>query len=869
MTSAELRRLYLDYFRREGHQVLPSASLVPDDPTLLFTSAGMVQFKDILWGRVAPVHPCVTTCQKCFRTTDIERVGATAHHHTFFEMLGNFSFGDYFKEGAIELAWKFLARELSLPKERLWVSVYEEDEEAYVIWRDSIGIPVERIVRLGREHNWWGPVGDRGPCGPDSEIFWDWGEEHTCGPDCKELACDCERFSEIWNLVFMQYDAQPDGKLTELSRKNIDTGMGLERMSAVLQGVHSNFDTDLFRPIAEEIGALSPAKMPPDALPIQRSVVADHIRATVFLIADGVLPDSKESRGSVLRKVFIRMFTMADFLGIPHGKLPKLVEPVIATLRDVYPEIVDRRGLIERAILAEEETYRRRLETLRRRGEELPEELVVIPGELAFRWYDTDGIPRELITVYAGEKGLLVDWEGFEREMERQRARSRKVTAYDERTAPEEAAVVRKTDFVGHEHIETEDHLALILDESDKPEGEATPGEWRFVFSAKTPFYAEAGGQIADTGWIENLSQPGRAEVMDVQKATQGTVHAVRVIEGGFHQGDRCHLLVDEARRRAIARAHTATHLLHAALRRVLGEHVIQAGSSVGPEELRFDFTHFAALTPAELARVEELAFAPVLQDLPVQVEEVPLAAAKARGAIAHFAEEYRGKDRVRVVAVPGTSAELCGGTHVRRTGEIGLIVVLAEEAVAAGTRRLRAVVGETARRYLTTLREERRQLSTLAGVPEAEIVAGLGKTLDEAQALRRRVAAIEAELAVVRSQDLLARARDVSGTKLLSTILDGGAEEAKRLADALAARLGRCVLVVGVRHEGRGLIVAKVVDEPRVEAGDLVRVAAEALGGKGGGRSTFAQGGGPNVQALPQAIERALGLAEDKLRGA
>ncbi|MFH1609777.1 MAG: DHHA1 domain-containing protein, partial [Candidatus Bipolaricaulota bacterium] len=393
-------------------------------------------------------------------------------------------------------------------------------------------------------------------------------------------------------------------------------------------------------------------------------------------------------------------------------------------------------------------------------------------------------------------------------------------------------------------------------------------GHGRCAFEG-TPFYAEAGGQIADTGWIENLTRQGKADVHDVKRTPQGTLHLVAVTEGEFHVGDRCRLRVNEARRRAIARAHTATHLLHAALRHVLGEHVIQAGSSVGPEELRFDFTHFAALSAAELARVEELAFAPVLQDLPVQVEEIPLAEAKARGAIAHFEEEYSGKDRVRVVAVPGTSAELCGGTHVRRTGEIGLIVILAEEAVAAGTRRVRAVVGDTARRYLVSLREERHQLSALTGVPETEIVAGMQRSLDEAQALRRRVAALEAELATVRSQDLLARARDVDGTKLLCTMLDGGAEEAKRLADALAARLGRCVVVVGVRHEGRGLIVAKVVDEPRVGAGDLVRVAAEALGGKGGGRSTFAQGGGPDVQALPQAIERALALAEDKLRGA
>jgi len=865
MTGHELRRLYLDYFRREGHQVLPSASLVPGDPTLLFTSAGMVQFKDIFWGKLAPAHPKVATCQKCFRTTDIERVGTTAYHHTFFEMLGNFSFGAYFKEGAIELAWRFLTRELSLPGEKLWVSVYEEDDEAHAIWRDTIGIPPERIVRLGKEHNWWGPVGDRGPCGPDSEIFWDWGLPH-CGPGCNP-SCDCGKFSEIWNLVFMQYDAQPDGTLRQLAKKNIDTGMGLERMTAVLQGVQSNFDTDLFRPIIEAI-TVSARSRTTDRR--SQNLIADHIRAVVFLVADGVRPGS-EAREYVLRRILRRMVRAADKLGLPEGRLRSLVEPVVSSFA-VYPEIQERRSLVEQVIAHEEKTFRR---TLRAGESRLREALAglstgeMLPGRVAFELYDTYGFPLELTAEIAHEEGFAVDREGYNREMEAQRARSRQLTSHDAGTAREEAFVLRDTEFVGYDTLEVEDGLALVLDREGTAQDRAGVGEWRFVFSARTPFYAEAGGQTTDTGRIENLSRSGRAEVRDVQKSPGGTVHAVVVTAGEFRSGDRCRLRVDEARRGAIARAHTATHLLHAALRRVLGEHVVQAGSSVGPEELRFDFTHFAALSPVELSQVEEFAFAPVLQDLAVLVEELTLDEAKQKGAIAHFEEEYRGKERVRVVQVPGVSSELCGGTHVRRTGEIGLIVILAEEAVAAGTRRLRAVVGDTARRYLVGLREERRQLSALAGVPEAEVMAGLAKSLDEAHALRRRVAALEAELAAVRSQDLLARARDVNGTKLLSAMLDGGAEEAKRLADALAARLGRCVIVVGVRHEGRGLVVAKVVDEPRVGAGDLVRVAAEALGGKGGGRSTFAQGGGPNVQALPQAIERALELAEDKLRGA
>ncbi|MBC7220781.1 alanine--tRNA ligase [Candidatus Bipolaricaulota bacterium] len=872
MTSAELRRLYLDYFRKEGHTVLPSSSLVPDDPTLLFTSAGMVQFKDIFWGRVAPAHPRVTTCQKCFRTTDIERVGTTAYHHTFFEMLGNFSFGDYFKEGAIALAWRFLTGELGLPPERLWVSVYEEDNEAYAIWRDEIGIPAERIVRLGKDHNWWGPVGDRGPCGPDTEIFWDWGPEYGCGPDCPGPACDCDRFSEIWNLVFIQHDAQPDGTLRELGKKNIDTGLGLERMTAVLEGVHSNFDTDLFAPIVEAIAASARF---PLADHQSRNLIADHIRAVVFLVADGVRPGS-EAQGYVLRRILRRMVRAADALGMREGRLRLLVEPVVRSLGAVYPEIEERRSLAEQVITHEERTFRRTLRAGEARLREALARLSAggrVPGRVVFELYDTYGFPPELTEEIAREQGFSVDHAGYDREMEAQRARSRRVIdveAHLTATASleAEAEVLRRTEFVGYGSLEVESDLTEI---SEPAGGEVAPvstGEWRFIFR-RTPFYAEAGGQVADTGWIENLSRPGRAEVVDVQKSPHGTLHTVRVTEGEFRERDRCRLVVDEARRRKIERAHTATHLLHAALRRVLGEHVIQAGSAVGPEEFRFDFTHFAALTPAELAQVEELAFAPVLHDLAVEVEELPLDEAKKRGAIAHFEEEYRGKDRVRVVEVPGVSMELCGGTHVRRTGEIGSIVILSEEAVGAGTRRLRVLVGEAARRHLFSLREERKQLAALLDVPEGEVLSGATKLLEEEKAIRRRVESLEGELATFRSRDAAAGAREVDGTKLASAVVEGGVEEAKRLADALAAQLGRSVVVIGARAEGKGIVVAKVVDEPRVSAGDLVRIACQGLGGKGGGRATFAQGGGPHGEALPQAVEKAIAHAEVRLKGA
>ncbi|MCD6128624.1 alanine--tRNA ligase [Candidatus Bipolaricaulota bacterium] len=865
MNSRELREIYLSYFEQHGHRRLPSASLIPDDPTLLFTSAGMVQFKDIFWGKAEPRWRRVTTCQKCFRTTDIERVGTTAYHHTFFEMLGNFSFGDYFKEGAIKLAWRFLTQELSLPKERLWVSVYEEDEEAYAIWRDVIGIPEERIVRLGKEHNWWGPVGGQGPCGPDTEIFWDWGEEHACGPDCKGLACDCDRFSEIWNLVFMQYDAGSDGTLRELSRKNIDTGMGLERTTAVLEGVMSDFDTDLFRPICEEIEALAPSRITDHG---SRNLIADHVRALVFLIADGVLPGN-EKQGYVLRRVLRRAVRAADRLELPPGILTRLVDPVVATLGDVYPEIVERRKLVEQVLTQEERAFRRTLKAGERRLLELLSGLSpgeVLPGEAAFELYDTYGFPLELTQEIAGEQGIHVDREGFEQAMARQRARSRKVTTYEGGATSEEAVAAQATTFLGYETLEAESELLAILNEEGGELAAAGPGEARFVFSA-TPFYAEAGGQIADTGRIENLSRSGRAEVTDVQKSPQGTLHFVRVIEGEFRPGDRCRLRVDEERRRAIERAHTATHLLHAALRKTLGEHVIQAGSWVGPEELRFDFTHFSALSEEELTEVEQEAFSPVLADIPLVIREMPLEEAKAYGAIAHFEEEYRGKEKVRVVEVPGVSKELCGGTHVRRTGEIGPIVILSEEAVAAGTRRIRALVGGKARGYLASLRDERKALARLLKVPEEEVSQGVARLLAEVAELRKRLEAMEERLAGLQAQELAAGAEEVEGVKLLGAVVEGGPDHAKRLVDLLADRLGRGAVILGTRAGDRAVVVAKVAEEPRLSAGELVRAAAARLGGKGGGRPTFAQGGGPNAAALPQAIQAALKLAREKLK--
>jgi len=872
MDGHTLRRTYLEYFRREGHEVLSSSGLVPDDPTLLFTSAGMVQFKDIFWGRAAPRHPRATTCQKCMRTTDIERVGTTAYHHTFFEMLGNFSFGDYFKQGAIELAWKFLVDELGLDPQRLWVSVYEQDEEARAIWVDQIGVPAARVVRLGKEENWWGPVGDTGPCGPDSEIFWDWGEELACGTQCAGPACDCARFSEMWNLVFMQFAAQPDGTFAELDRKGVDTGMGLERTAAVLQGVMSDFDTDLFAPVVQEVEALAGNASRMEGQKLRtRNIIADHIRALVFLVADGVLP-SNEAQGYVLRRVLRRTVRAADRLALPEGALARLVPAVVETLGEVYPEIAERRALAEQVIAREEQSFRR---TLRSGESQLRSELAKLganaqlPGGVLFELYDTYGFPLELTEEIAAETGVKVDRTGFEREMERQRARSRKaVQAEDGISIEESAQVVVETEFVGYDRLTCESQLARIIDPQGAESGSAVEGEWRLFFPV-TPFYAEGGGQVADTGWVENLSRTGRAQITDVQHTPQGIVHKTRVLQGEFSSGDCCRLQVDEERRRAVERAHTATHLLHAALREAVGEHAIQAGSWVGPEEVRFDYTHFAALSDEQRALVEKRAFASVLTDVDVSVRWMSLDDALAVGAMAHFEEEYRGKQEVRVIEVPGISCELCGGTHVRRTGEIGPLAILAEEAVGSGSRRIRALVGEKARAYFASLREERARVAELLGVPEGEVEAGVQRSVEDLKAAQRQVSSLEEKLTALEAERMSQRVEEVDGVKIVGAVVEGGAERAKHLADALASRLGRSAVLLGTKAGDRAVLVAKVSDIPQVSAGDMVRVAAQRVGGKGGGRPTFAQGGGPQAASLPEAVRDGLEHVRAALKSA
>ncbi len=852
MQAHELRKRYIEYFIEHNHHHLPSATLVPNDPTLLFTAAGMVQFKDIFWGHVAPTFPRVITCQKCFRTTDIENVGKTAYHHTFFEMLGNFSFGDYFKAQAIKFAWEFLTSELSIPVERLWVSVYEEDDEAFTIWKDEIGIPQERIVKLGKEHNWWGPVGNSGPCGPDTEIFFDAGEERACGPDCRGVACDCDRFSEIWNLVFMQYDAQEDGSLLPLKRRNIDTGMGLERTAAVLQGAKTDFDINLFAPTMEAIQAAMPRSLTA-ADTLNRNIVADHIRGILFLIADGVLP-ANDKQGYVLRRILRRAIRSGEKLDLPQGTLSTLIDPVIETLGDVYPEIVAARPLAQRVISHEEETFRKTLRAGEARLERIIERLAdqnirTFPGEVAFELYDTYGFPIEMTNEIVSEHGIALDTDGFREEMAQQRQRSRKSVFVDLRDGIEIGGVIesaKPTLFLGYESTEANAEIVDIKKD---------PAATTYVALDQTVFYAEGGGQIADTGMIENLSRYANAKVLDVKKNKNGVfIHRIEIEEGTFAVGDKCHLIVDEQRRKRIARNHTATHLLHAALRRVLGEHVIQAGSYVGDGELRFDFSHFERVTEDELAQVEDLANSIVLRDLPVVTEEMSLAEAKKTGAMAHFEDEYRGKDVIRVVSIGDFSRELCGGTHVSRTGEIGLIKVISQESVAAGTRRIRAVTGEGT---LAWVRKRDQLLALVESTLGDDPIAGLSRLQEEKRSLEDELAALTAASLVQMRDDLLARREDIGGTNVFAERVDADGAQLKELADLVEEKGRPAVVLLLAQAGGKGIAVCKVSDELQVNAGKIVRTLTSEFGGGGGGNRAFAQGGGLRADSLDQALQK------------
>jgi len=853
MKVSELRARYIEFFEAHDHLKMPSSPLVPNDPGLLFTSAGMVQFKDYFTGRAAAPHRRVVTCQKCFRTTDIENVGKTAFHQTFFEMLGNFSFGDYFKEGAITLQWEFLTKVLEVDPSRLWVSIYLDDDEAHDIWRDVIGVPADRIVRLGKEHNWWGPVGDSGPCGPDSEIHYDTGIENGCGePDCAGPACDCNRFSEMGNLVFMQFNQAEDGTLTPLQQKNIDTGMGLERIAATIQGVATNFDTDVFAPITDAIESASPRTLGAKDY-VFRNSIADHLRGIVFLLSEGVMP-SNERRGYVLRRILRRAIRAGEMLELAPGAMATFVDPVIEAMGETYPEIVGSRELAVRLIAREEETFRRTLRDGERRLCKLLDELAdegkrTIPGDAAFELNDTYGFPLEMTQEIAADRGIAVDLDGYEAALECQRERSRANVDVDVSmkiaggaTHAWERKPAAEQPFVGYEGTDAE---SVVV---------GYDAERSILAFTQTPFYAEAGGQVTDLGTIENLTEPGRAIVSAVSKNAAGVyLHSVTVESGGFAEGDRCRLVVDVERRNRIRRNHTATHLLHAGLRAVLGSHVAQAGSLVNDQELRFDFSHFEKMTPEQITAVEDFANAAVLADHEVTTELLSPEDATATGAIGLFEDEYRGKTEVRVVSVDGVSKELCGGTHVSRSGQIGLIKIVSEESVAAGTRRIRAVTGDGVVRYVRESDAFRHQMYDLLG---DEPVAGIEQLHEQVATLREELAGYVEQQVESLAQDLIADASSHGHVSLTSARVDLAADQMKRLADLVEEKTQPAVVVLAGESGGRALVVCKVSKTIQsVRAGDVVRAMSKALGGGGGGAPTFAQGGGQDTAKIDEVL--------------
>jgi len=880
MTSREIRETFLKFFAARGHARVSSSSLVPaGDPTLLFTNAGMVQFKRVFLGEEARPYTRAASSQKCVRAggkhNDLENVGFTARHHTFFEMLGNFSFGDYFKEGAIEMAWELLTRDYGLPPARLWATVYHEDEEAARLWEKIAGLPRDRIVGLGEKDNFWA-MGDTGPCGPCSEIVIDQGEAMACGPDCAIGKCECDRYLEIWNLVFMQFNRTADGQLHPLPKPSIDTGMGLERLTAVIQGVQSNFDCDLLRPVIARVEDLAGRAYGQDAaLSVPFRVIADHARATAFLIADGVLP-SNEGRGYVLRRIMRRAIRFGKRLNLKTPFLPQVCGRVIELMGDVYPELAEARPFLAQVVANEEERFADTLDHgLKLLSEELDylkkHTLKILPGEVAFKLYDTYGFPLDLVQDTLREEDLVLDLEGFEEHMRVQRETSRQ--AWRGGLGEEIPAVYQElaqwpaTQFLGYDQLQADSTITALITREGHFE-QAQAGEEVEVVTAASPFYGEAGGQVGDTGVITG---PGwRVKVTNTQRLPNDLIVHVGVVEEGVVKvNDPAHLEVDPERRRRIARHHTATHLLQAVLRRHLGDHVKQSGSLVDPERLRFDFTHFKAISPQELETIELDLNAAVSLNLPVQTERLSVTEALKSGATALFEEKYG--EEVRVVAIPEVSRELCGGTHVERTGDLGLCKIQSEASVAAGIRRLEAVCGEPALRLIQEEERELDQAAALLKGSRTDLLPRLEKVLKRQKELEKEVEALKGRLASSQARDLLDQVQKIDGVPVLALQVDARDPKGLReFAVKLQDRLKSGIVVLGSATDDKAMLVALVSKDlvRRFPAGEIIKELAPLVGGSGGGRPDMAQAGGPDKDRLPAALNQAFEVIAKKARG-
>ncbi len=873
-STAEIRQAFLDFFHSKGHQVVASSSLVPNnDPTLLFTNAGMNQFKDVFLGLDKRNYSRATTSQRCVRAggkhNDLENVGYTARHHTFFEMLGNFSFGDYFKHDAIQFAWELLTGEnwFALPKERLWVTVYETDDEAYEIWEKEVGIPRERIIRIGdnkgapyASDNFW-QMGDTGPCGPCTEIFYDHGDHIWGGPPGSPEE-DGDRYIEIWNIVFMQFNRQADGTMEPLPKPSVDTGMGLERIAAVLQHVDSNYDIDLFRTLIEAVAKVTGAT---DLGNKSLRVIADHIRSCAFLVADGVLP-SNENRGYVLRRIIRRAVRHGNMLGAKETFFYKLVGPLIEVMGSAGEELKRQQAQVEQVLKTEEEQFAR---TLERGLALLDEELAklqgdTLDGETAFRLYDTYGFPVDLTADVCRERNIKVDEAGFEAAMEEQRRRAREASGF----GADYNAMIRvdsASEFKGYDHLELNGKVTALFVDGKAVEA-INAGQEAVVVLDQTPFYAESGGQVGDKGELKGAGFTFAVD--DTQKYGQAIGHIGKLSAGALKVGDAVQADVDEARRARIRLNHSATHLMHAALRQVLGTHVAQKGSLVSDKVLRFDFSHNEAMKPSEIRQVEDLVNAQIRRNLPIETNIMDLDAAKAKGAMALFGEKY--DERVRVLSMGDFSTELCGGTHASRTGDIGLFRIISESGTAAGIRRIEAVTGEGA---MATVHAQSDRLNDIA-----HLLKGDSQNLgDKVRAVLERTRQLEKELQQLKDQaaaqesaNLSSKAVDLNGVKLLVSELAGIEPKMLRtMVDDLKNQLGSTVIVLATVVEGKVSLIAGVSKDvtDRVKAGELIGMVAQQVGGKGGGRPDMAQAGGTDAAALPAALASVQGWVSAKLQ--
>ncbi len=870
MKIADIRQKFLQYFHSQGHQIVASSSLIPaNDPTLLFTNAGMVQFKDLFLGNEVRSYNRATTSQRCVRAggkhNDLENVGYTARHHTFFEMLGNFSFGDYFKRDAIRFAWEFLTRELGLPADRLWVTVFHEDDEAAAIWLNEVGVPADRLSRLGEKDNFWA-MGDTGPCGPCTEIFYDHGPEVAGGPPGSPDD-DGDRYIEIWNLVFMQFDRQPDGTLVRLPKPSVDTGMGLERLAAVLQHVHSNYEIDLFQELLKAAATITGTA---DTNNTSLRVIADHIRSCSFLVADGVLP-SNEGRGYVLRRIIRRAVRHGYQLGVKDIFFHRLVPALVEQMGEAYPELKARQEYVEKVLREEEQQFARTLEN----GMAILKEAIagltssVVPGDTVFRLYDTFGFPVDLTADVAREQQLTLDMEGFERAMAVQKQQARAASQFN---AVEKLVINLEhgTQFTGYDTLQGQARVLAIYSNGQQVRAINVDDEALLILNA-SPFYAESGGQVGDKGLLSchrGAANEAVFEIIDTQKQGEHFIHKGILRSGTLAEGDQVDASVAAENRAAIALNHSATHLLHAALRKVLGTHVTQKGSLVTADRLRFDFSHQSAMSAAELAQVEALVNAEILRNSPVSKQIMGMEQAMNKGAMALFGEKYG--DEVRVVSMGDFSTELCGGTHVERTGDIGLFKFISESGVAAGVRRVEAVTGKGALALVERQEALLKQLCDVVKTNADALVDKVQQLINSNKALERELEQARIKLASAGGGDMGNSAQAINGVNVLVKTVEGlNARTLRETVDQLKNKLGTAIVVLACIEDGKVSIVAGVSKDvcERVKAGDLVNMVAAHVGGKGGGRPDMAMAGGPEVAGLPAGLAAVPAWVEARLR--